>query len=159
MKIEDILRNKGRNVFSIAPGETVHAAIRQLNEHGIGALIVRGEDGDPVGIITERDVLRTCGEHCSHLLDSAEAGAKDCPALVSNVMSTELIVGVPGDDVEYVMGVMTNNRVRHLPVMDGGVLVGVISIGDVVNAFVEETEIENRLLKDYIHGPGRPGST
>jgi CBS domain-containing protein len=159
MKINEILRHKGRDIVSITPGETVHAAIGKLNEYGIGALIVQGEAGELVGIITERDVLRTCGERCSHLVEASKPGAGDCAVLVGDVMSTELLIGVPDDDLKYVMGVMTTNRVRHLPVLDGDVLVGIISIGDVVNAFVEEAECENRLLKDYIHGASLPAST
>jgi CBS domain-containing protein len=75
-----------------------------------------------------------------------------CPSLVREVMTKDLIVGVPDDSLDYVMGVMTKNRIRHLPVMDGKKLVGIVSIGDVVNAHLEETEFENRMLKDYIHG-------
>ncbi len=67
-------------------------------------------------------------------------------------MTKEVIIGVPDDDLDYVMGIMTKNRIRHLPVLDAGKLVGIISIGDVVNAHLNETKFENRLLKDYIHG-------
>jgi CBS domain-containing protein len=67
-------------------------------------------------------------------------------------MTKDLIIGVPDDSLDYVMGIMTKNRIRHLPVMDGKKLVGIVSIGDVVNAHLEETEFENRMLKDYIHG-------
>ncbi len=67
-------------------------------------------------------------------------------------MTEHLIIGVPDDDLTYVMGIMTKNRIRHLPIIDEGALVGVVSIGDVVNAHVEEAEFENRMLKDYIHG-------
>jgi signal-transduction protein with cAMP-binding, CBS, and nucleotidyltransferase domain len=72
--------------------------------------------------------------------------------LVKDVMTKHLIVGVPDDDLSYVMGIMTKNKIRHLPIMDGGELAGIISIGDVVNAHVVETTFENRMLKDYIHG-------
>jgi CBS domain-containing protein len=70
-------------------------------------------------------------------------------------MTRDVIIGVPGDRVDYVMGIMTQNRIRHLPVMDGDGLAGIISIGDVVNASHTETEIENRMLRDYIHGVAR----
>ncbi len=67
-------------------------------------------------------------------------------------MTTELVIGVPDDRLDYVMGVMTQNRIRHLPIMDSGSLVGIVSIGDVVRAHLQETQYENRMLKDYIHG-------
>jgi CBS domain-containing protein len=67
-------------------------------------------------------------------------------------MTADIIIGVPEDDLNYVMGIMTKNRIRHLPVLEQGKLTGIISIGDVVNAHVEEAEFENRVLQDYIHG-------
>jgi CBS domain-containing protein len=155
MQIHDILRQKGRNVVTIEVHQTVHEAIGMLNQHGIGALVVIGDGGEISGIITERDILRECGERCTHLTESPGPGEKACPVLVRDAMTKDLIIGVPGDDLSYVMGIMTKNGIRHLPILDGGDLVGIISIGDVVNAHVDETEFENRLLKDYIHGGTR----
>ncbi len=143
---------KGSTVVTIEVDKTVHDAISKLNAHGIGALIVTRETGDIAGIITERDVLRECGERCSHLTQSSEPRAEACAAMVRDAMTKDLVIGVPDDDLTYVMGIMSNNRVRHLPVVDDGKLVGIISLGDVVNAHVDETEFENRQLKDYIHG-------
>ena len=138
--------------MTIEVHKTVHDAICKLNERGIGALIVTGVDGETCGIITERDILRECGERCIRLTESPEPEESACPALVRDVMTEHLIIGVPDDDLTYVMGIMTKNRIRHLPIIDEGALVGVVSIGDVVNAHVEEAEFENRMLKDYIHG-------
>jgi CBS domain-containing protein len=152
MQISDILRQKGPHVVTIEEHVTVHDAIRELNHHGIGALIVTGEGGKISGIITERDILRECGERCTHLTGSLKPGESPCPALVQDAMTRDLVIGVPDDDLGYVMGIMTKNRVRHLPVLDDGELVGIVSIGDVVKAHVEETEFENRQLKDYIRG-------
>jgi CBS domain-containing protein len=151
MRITDILRQKGRDVVTIAVDKTVHDAICKLNEHGIGALVVTGESGEISGIITERDIMRECGERCVRLTDSAEDHSA-CPALVKDVMTKDLVIGVPDDDLNYVMAVMTKNKIRHLPILEEGELAGVISIGDVVNTLVEETGYENRLLKDYIQG-------
>ncbi len=92
-----------------------------------------------------------CGEQCVKLNDPKLAGT-GCPALVADIMTTELVIGVPDDRLDYVMGVMTQNRIRHLPIMDAGSLVGIVSIGDVVRAHLQETQYENRMLKDYIHG-------
>ncbi len=151
MRISSILERKGRAVFTIRPHDTVYAAIGRLNQKRIGALVVVSGTGEPVGIITERDVLRECGERCSRLA-SGPADERGCPSKVEEAMSKDLIIGVPDDDLSYVMGVMTKNRIRHLPVMDAGKLAGIISIGDVVSAFVEQSNYENRLLKDYISG-------
>ncbi len=153
MRVTDILRQKGSDVVTIAVGKTVHDAIGTLNEHGIGALIVIGESGEISGIITERDIMRDCGERCVRQADPSEDHG-DCPALVEGVMTKDLVIGVPDDGVDYVMAVMTNNKIRHLPILEDGELAGIISIGDVVNAHVEEADHENRLLKDYIHGVG-----
>ena len=155
MRIKDILAEKGSDVVTIEARVTVRDAICRLNEHGIGALIVTGEDGEISGIVTERDILRECGENCAGLMDSQKPEAKDCPALVRDVMTKDLVIGVPNDHIDYVMGIMTKNRIRHLPVLDEGELAGIISIGDVVNAHMNEKEFENRLLKDYIHGVKR----
>lgn len=141
MKIRDILAQKGSHVRTIGPDSTVRDAIRTLVEHRIGSLLVT-EGDEIVGIITERDILR---EACHH------AGRLD-QRQVREAMTAELIVGVPDDDLNYAMGVMTKNRIRHLPVMDGRKLQGIISIGDLVWASLTEAEFENRNLKEYITG-------
>jgi len=141
MKIRDILDRKGRDVVTVAPERTVHEAMRVLVEHDIGALVViRGEE--VVGVISERDVLRL--------------GAQEPDGLrtrrVEEIMTRDLVIGVPGDRIGYVMEVMTENRVRHLPILEEGCLAGIVSIGDVVNASREDVRSENRYLRDYIQG-------
>jgi CBS domain-containing protein len=150
MRARDILLEKGTEVVTIDAGQSIHDAVGKLNEHGIGALIVTGGDEEVVGIITERDILRTCGDHCVRLklLPTQEETA--CPSLVQDAMTKDLVIGVPDDDPNYIMGVMTKNHIRHLPILDEGSLVGIISIGDLVNAHLEEKVFENRTLKDYI---------
>jgi len=152
MKIKDILEKKGSAVQTTGPDATVADVLRRLSEHRIGALVVVGEDGKLAGIISERDVLRECGERCSRPGDPTRGMEAVCLRLVKDIMSTSLIIGLPDDTVDYVMGVMTKNRVRHLPVVEQGKLVGIVSIGDVVNAVLREATYENRLLMDYIHG-------
>ncbi len=141
MRIRYILRQKGTGVVTIGPQQTVHDAVTTLVKHNIGGLVVT-EGESVVGIVTERDILRESAARCERL--------KETP--VGDIMTKEVIIGVPDDDLDYVMGIMTKNRIRHLPVLDAGKLVGIISIGDVVNAHLNETKFENRLLKDYIHG-------
>ena len=152
MLVRDILKKKGSHVVSIELGKTVHDAICTLNEHGIGALVVTEEGEEVSGIITERDILRECGDHCIRFSEPSEFGHSACPALIKDVMTKDVVVGVPDDRVDYVMSVMTKKRIRHLPIVDRGGLAGIISIGDVVNAHVGESEFEIRMLKDYVQG-------
>lgn len=140
MKLRDILVNKGRAVHSVSPAETLGDAVHKLVGHNCGALIVM--DGERmVGIISERDVLKACAE-LEQALDAS----------VSSRMTTELKTGTLDDDIEGVMGLLTEHRIRHLPVLDAGTLVGVISIGDVVKAQHDALSYENHYLKRYIQG-------
>jgi len=152
MNIRDILEHKGDHVVTISENATIHEAIGKLNEKRIGALVVTESDGRVTGIISERDILRECGNRCVALKDPSARKIAECTSLVRDCMTTDLVVAVPDDSLDYVMGIMTKNRIRHLPVMHSGKLVGIVSIGDVVNAHVGAAEHENRLLKDYIHG-------
>jgi CBS domain-containing protein len=153
MRIRDILQEKGTGVVTIEAGRTIHDAIGRLNEHSIGALVVTGEGENIVGIITERDILRVCGERCVRLDEPPTREETTCPSFVQDAMTKDPIIGVLDDDLNYVMGIMTKNRIRHLPILDDGSLAGIISIGDVVNAHLKEKVFENRTLRDYIHGP------
>ena len=155
MRIRDILQEKGTGVVTIEADRTIHDAIARLNEHSIGALIVTGEGEEIIGIITERDILRVCEGRCARLNEPPAREDATCPSLVQDAMTKDPIIGVLDDDLNYVMGIMTKNRIRHLPVLDDGSLVGIISIGDVVNAHLKEKVFENRTLRDYIQGPVR----
>jgi len=152
MKIKDILEKKGSAVRTIGPNETIVELIRRLCDHRIGALVVVGNDGGIAGIVSERDVLRETGELLRQHADPARAAAAAAPKRVKDVMTRSLVIGVPDDTVDYVMGVMTRNRIRHLPVVENNKLIGIVSIGDLVNAILRETTYENRMLMDYIHG-------
>ena len=156
MQIKDILQEKGSGVVTIDATQTVHEAIIKLNHHGFGALVVMGENRQIAGIVTERDILQCCGDNCTHLENTPAKELTLCPVLVQDIMTKDLVIGVPGDDLNYVMSVMTKHRIRHLPILDNGKLAGIISISDLVNAHFEENIFESRTLKDYIHGFGRP---
>ena len=140
MKIRDILAIKGEHVHTIEPNRTILDAVVLLVEHGIGALLVRDAGGAVAGIISERDVLRVCRERSSAL----------GTIRISDVMTKDLVICVPDDDIDYAMGIVTKNRVRHLPVMDDGRVAGMISIGDLVKARLDAVEYENRYLREYI---------
>lgn len=142
MKVREILAIKGEHVHTIEPDRTVLDAVALLVEHGIGALLVREAGGAVAGIISERDVLREC------LHRSAELGR----IRVGDVMTRDLVVCVLDDEVDYAMGIITKNRIRHLPVMDDNRVAGMISIGDLVKASLDAAEYENRYLKEYITG-------
>lgn len=142
MKVRDILSAKGDQVFSISPAQTMQDVVRVLMAHRIGALLVVDDDGGMVGIITERDVLREC-------LDGADRLAS---IPVRDAMTRDLVLGSPGAELDEAMGLMTKHRVRHLPVIDAGQLVGMISLGDVVKASLDETAYENGFLREYIQG-------
>lgn len=152
MQIADILKSKGTTVVTIDAGRSVNEAIRRLNAHRIGAIVVTEGDGAVIGILTERDVLRECGERCTHLEAHLKGDQRVCPAEIRDVMTTDVVFGNPDDDVLVAMAVMTKNRIRHLPVLQAGRLAGIVSIGDLVNAHVQEAEFENRMMKDYIQG-------
>ena len=142
MRIRDILKVKGSQVHSIRPDQTLLDAVAVLLEHRIGALLVRDAAGAVHGIISERDVLREC------LRGSADLGRIP----VRDAMTADLVVCVPDDELDYAMGIVTKNRVRHLPIMEGDRVTGIVSIGDLVKAGLEAAEYENRYLKEYIQG-------
>ena len=143
MKIEEILRSKGHDVVTITESRSVLAAAQALVEHNIGGLVVT-EGERPTGILTERDILRVTARSPGEL-DSIQVGT---------VMTRELITARPQDQLTKMMDVMTQNKIRHLPIMEGDRLIGIISIGDLVNAFRVLAEEENSQLRQYIHGAG-----
>ena len=151
VRIRDIIRDKGGDVATIGAGRTVHEAVRELNSHRIGALVVTGDDGSIQGIVSERDVLRMAAETWD---DGGDRTARLRDRPVVGIMTREVICAVPDDDLDYAMGIMTQNRIRHLPIVDEGKLVGIISIGDVVRANLSQAAYENRMLKDYVQGGG-----
>lgn len=145
MKLHDILSEKGTHVHTISPTATLDDVVQKLVECNCGSLLVCDETPDGgkniLGIITERDILRACAAH----MPLAEVE-------VASVMSRNLITGRPDDSVEEVMGLLTEKRIRHLPVLDHGRLAGLISIGDVVKAQHRQMLVENHYLKTYLHG-------
>jgi len=142
MKVKDILKDKGSEVITIKAEATAYEAIRTLVEKNIGSLLVLDENGKIVGIITERDILKECNRHYELLKQTK----------VKEVMTKDLIVGSPDDDIDYVESIMTQNRIRHLPIIANQQLEGLISIGDVVKVLHRECKVENRYLKDFISG-------
>ena len=143
MKIKDILKVKGAKVWTVKSNQTIHDAVHALVGQNIGALLVSDEKtGKIAGIISERDIVRACYSRIKNL-DSA---------LVKDLMTKKMTTASPDDDINDVMAAMTDKRVRHIPVMEEGVLVGLVSIGDVVKALLQDSEHQIRALKEYMYG-------
>ena len=123
MKIREILAKKGKNVITIHPEQTVREAIALLVKHRIGALVVVGQENKPIGIYSERDIIRQAADH--------EAIFSD---LVGDSMTRDVIIGSPQDDTYSVAATMTEKRFRHLPILEDGELIGIVSIGDILKA-------------------------
>ncbi|HHI02306.1 MAG TPA: CBS domain-containing protein [candidate division Zixibacteria bacterium] len=141
MKVSDILATKGRKVVSIETANTLKEAMDSIVTNKIGALLVLKEK-ELVGIISERDLIREL-----HKTGESALGKK-----VGEVMTTNIVVGLPDDDIEEVEALMTKNRFRHLPIFDKGKVAGIVSIGDIVKLLAADRKTENRYLKDYITG-------
>jgi CBS domain-containing protein len=142
VKISGILDRKGPTVITAAPSASVPEFLRLLAKHGIGAVVVVSGQR-PVGIISERDVV----------LRLAEVGAAVLDQSVSELMSADLVTCTPDDALEDIALLMTQRRIRHLPVLAGDELAGIVSIGDVVAARLRELEQTQAQLESYItHG-------
>ncbi|HAS54449.1 MAG TPA: histidine kinase [Nitrospiraceae bacterium] len=139
MKVRELLSIKGVECFSITPNNTLLEAAKQMSECKIGALLVM-DKGALVGIVTERDIVKNAANE-----------AKPCKDVTAKeAMTTNLLISRPEDSLEYVMAVMTQNNIRHLPVVDERGLVGMLSMRDVVKTMVKNLKAENQYLKDLI---------
>jgi CBS domain-containing protein len=139
MRIADVLRGKGSTVATVAATDSVADLLAALAEHNVGAMVVLGPDG-MVGIVSERDVVRRLHERGGGLLG----------APVSEIMTSEVLTCAPRDSVDSLTVLMTERRVRHLPVVDGGELVGIVSIGDVVKSRMDQLQTDHDQLAAYI---------
>ena len=137
MKLMDIIKGKGFEVIAVDAGTTVSEAIQKMVDRNIGALLVV-EDGKTAGMFTERDVLK-----CWAIRGGFDVHVQD-------VMTRNLLIAELDDDVSYAMSIMIQKKVRHLPVLDKGKVVSVLSIRDVVKAQVSNLQAEVHYLKDYI---------
>lgn len=143
MNVQSILSTKGGAVATIKSDATLSDAVATLRDHGVGALVV-SDDGSTInGILSERDVVRSIAANGAACLDTAVGAA----------MSANVVTCQPADTVDRLMAMMTDRRIRHVPVLDtDGTMAGIISIGDVVKFRVGELESENTNLHNYIQG-------
>ena len=140
MLVSQILKDKGDMVFTAAPSETVSAIAGELYARRVGAVVVVGDDGSVVGIVSERDIVRVVAEHGANCLGSP----------IDTCMTRDVIFATPGETVDSLLSRMTDRRIRHLPVVRDGRLAGIVSIGDLVKHKISEVEAEADGLKQYI---------
>lgn len=140
MNVEGILKTKGAGVVTIEQGQQVNHVAKVLTEKRIGAVVVVDETNRVCGVLSERDIVRALASEGSAALHQS----------VSVFMTSDVITCGPRDSMDQLMSLMTGRRVRHLPVLDDGKLVGIISIGDVVKWRIAETESEAASLREYI---------
>ena len=146
MKVKEVLKIKDRETITVDPGTNVTAAMKVLLDNKVSCLPIVDDQGSLVGILSDKDIFRKVYNDPDNFRNSP----------VGELMSTNLIVGLPDDDMTYIAGIMTQNRIRHVPIVTEQQIVGLISVGDVVKLQIENVEIENRYLKQYIDG-GYPG--
>jgi CBS domain-containing protein len=140
MTVNDILSQKGNQVLTIEPAATLATAVQMLAQRRIGALVVTGADHRIVGIISERDIVRVLGEKGTAVLG----------APVAEVMTRKVVTCGRNETIAEIMERMTGGKFRHVPVVEHGRLVGIVSIGDVVKARLSELEYEQDALREYI---------
>jgi CBS domain-containing protein len=140
MTVARILATKGRDVVITQPHRTLSEVVGILSDKGIGAIVVTGANGQVLGIISERDIVRAVARHGAAALDHA----------TSRHMTAKVVTTHEGATLDSLMEVMTGGRFRHVPVVENERLVGLVSIGDVVKHRVADIETEQQALKDYI---------
>lgn len=142
MHVEGLLRNKGDDVATVAPSATVGVVVAALAEHKVGALVVSDDGTTVAGIVSERDVVRALAEHGDALLDHE----------VATIMTSEVVTCTMSTTVNELSSLMTEGRMRHVPVVVDGRLAGIVSIGDVVKTHIKDLEHEKQALHEYITG-------
>lgn len=140
MIVRTVLKQKGDHVITVAPTDSIADVSRVLTENRIGAVPVRDARGALVGILSERDIVRTL----------AERGGSCLELQAADLMAQKVVTGTPNDSIDQIMVLMTEHRFRHLPIMENDAFVGIISIGDVVKARIAEIELERDAMKQYI---------
>ncbi|MFQ6392969.1 CBS domain-containing protein [Nocardia sp. KC 131] len=142
MRISEILRRKGTEVTTVPPDTTVRNLLATLATHNIGAVIVSPDGSRIDGIVSERDVVRSLHAHGAALLDTP----------VSEIMTVDVRACAPDDRIDGLRRTMTEHRIRHLPVVHDGKLIGIVSIGDVVKSAISELATEREHLVEYLQG-------
>jgi CBS domain-containing protein len=144
MLVKTLLESKPKEVITIGREASVDEAMNSLISHKIGCLPVVNDQGTLVGIVSDRDIFKKVHESKGDYHSMK----------VSDLMSSELIIGVPEDSLEYIAGIMDKNWIQHVPILDGDRLVGLVSARDIIRTEASRTRIENRYLRMYLEGMG-----
>ena len=140
MTVQMILKEKGRGVVTVQGGQSLEETARVLEQRRIGAVVVVNQAGRVTGVLSERDIVRAIAAH----------GCEALTRPVREFMTTDVVTCAPADSVDAMMERMTDRRCRHLPVVDGPELIGIVSIGDLVKQRIAATELEAAALRQYI---------
>lgn len=140
MFLEQIVKEKGGQVYSVAESATLKECAELLEKRKVGAMVILNEAGSLIGVISERDIVRNI----------AKSGAAALSANVGQAMTRQVLTARPRDTVESAMSRMTDRRIRHLPVLEGGRMIGVVSIGDLVKWRLAEADAEVEAIRSYI---------
>ncbi len=146
MTVKEVLDMKDRRLITVDPSTNIVEAMSKLIENKVSCLPVMEESTRLIGMISDKDIFKAVYENQSGFTRHT----------VGELMTTELIVGVPEDKISYIASIMTNNRIRHIPILVDDEMIGLISVGDVAKCQMSNMEVENRYLKQYIDG-GYPG--
>jgi len=145
MLVSTLLENKRKDVITATPSTTIEEAMELLISNKIACLPVLSDKGELVGIVSDKDIFKKIHE----------TKGKYHSLNVGDVMSTNLIVGLPEDNIEYIAGIMDKNWIRHIPILEGQKMIGLVSEGDILQTITEHKEIENRYLTMYLEGTHR----
>lgn len=140
MNVAAMLTTKGRDIITAKPTDTMRDVCLVMETHGIGAVVIVDDAGQLTGIVSERDFVRAMARQGAAILDKP----------VSAYMTSDVVTCALDDKVAEIMGRMTDGKFRHMPVIDGGQMIGMISIGDVVKQRIAEAEAESRAMREYI---------
>ena len=140
IKISSVLDKKGTAIYSISPESSLKQMANEMLQRKIGSLVVTDKDGSLTGIISERDFLNVVDKHTKDWED----------IIVSDVMTKEVITASPDETMEQVMAKMDRHHIRHIPIMDDNKIMGVLALGDIINALLDKSLFQNELLKRYI---------
>jgi CBS domain-containing protein len=140
MNVAAILKSKGKGVITTTPNASLLDVARLLERNRIGCIVVEGEDGKVAGIVSERDIVRAVGQ----------SGAKVLKDPVSTYMTRTVVTAREADTIDRLMSEMTTHHFRHMPVVERGLLIGLVSIGDVVKMRIAEAEMEAAAMRQYI---------
>lgn len=139
MSVEAILKNKGRNVFTIRPEHSVSDAAALMSSKRVGVAVVCDAKGRLMGVVSERDIVAGVTQYGKGLMEMP----------VRNIMTSPVVTCAPTDSIKRIMEIMTERRIRHLPVVDGDELLGMVSIGDAVSFRLHEAQMETAVLRDF----------